>query len=280
MYLKLDSITFASEFKEFNIMKSPYLPLWILLTVSLVIFVSISFAGDIKLGGWQIKKGKFNETLTLNSSMTAVEDTTFAEVNIPEEESELVETDTLPKNIFLFGDSMTLNLALRMEKYAENNGHSFHAVNWDSSNTKLWAETDTLQYYLNKYKPDYIFISLGSNEVFFKNPESRLPYIRKIIKTIGDIPFIWIGPPNWNEDTGINDVLEKECGKGNFFRSQGIEMKRKTDNIHPTRNATNLWVDSIMRWLPFSSHPILADYPSDSLKVPHTNIIILKALNQ
>ena len=150
-------------------MKSPYLPLWILLTVSLVIFVSISFAGDIKLGGWQIKKGKFNETLTLNNSITAVEDTTFTEVNIPEEESELVETDTLPKNIFLFGDSMTLNLALRMEKYAENNGHSFHAVNWDSSNTKLWAETDTLQYYLNKYKPDYVFISLGSNEVFFKN---------------------------------------------------------------------------------------------------------------
>ena len=49
---------------------------------------------------------------------------------------EVVRTDSLPQNLFIFGDSMTFNLALRLAQYARQNGHVIHSVNWDSSNTK------------------------------------------------------------------------------------------------------------------------------------------------
>lgn len=264
-----------------NKLKSAYTGLWILLTGALALFVILSFAEDVKLGEYTLKKGTFKETFISQNDESYINPLdTIATDATPIEEIKLVETDTVPKNIFLFGDSMTLNIALHMSKYAKQNGHMFHAVNWDSSNTKLWATTDTLSYFIHKYKPDFCFISLGSNEVFFKDPSTRLPFVKKIIETLGDTPFVWIGPPNWNEDTGINEMLEKICGKGRFFRSEGIELKRKSDHIHPTRQATEIWVDSIMRWMKFSSHPILAEIPTDSIGAVRQNIVILKAENK
>ena len=81
---------------------------------------------------------------------------------------------------------------------------------------------------------DYVFISLGSNELYFKNPESRLPYIKKVLEMIDTIPYVWIGPPNWQKDSGINDLLERTCRSGSFFRTDGMELARKKDHIHPT----------------------------------------------
>lgn len=259
-------------------MKSNYTGLWLLLACALTVVLFVSFLDDISLGNWTVKKAPVAEALFPEPVETP--ELAFLD-SVPEVPSEIkvVETDSMPKSILLFGDSMTLNLAHRLSKYAKQNGHDLHSINWDSSNTKIWAETDTLAFYLRKFKPDYIFISLGSNEVYFKNPDKRLPYVKKILSTIGDIPYVWIGPPNWNEETKINDMLEATCSPGSFFRSQGMKFKRKKDNIHPTRESSAQWMDSIMRWLPKSAHPILADTPDDSLKSVPNKVIFLKALN-
>ena len=90
---------------------------------------------------------------------------------------------------------------------------------------------------------------------------------------------MWIGPPNWNEDTGINDMLESTCKKVRFSVTRyGIQAKK--DKIHPTRESSALWIDSIMRWMPKSSHPILASEPSDSIGKVNANVVFLKALNK
>lgn len=265
-------------------MKSNYFGLWFLLAVSLAIIATISFLpDDFSLGNYVLKKAPVRATLfpdndsksdslALAADSIAIIEETLA--NKP------VEVDSLPKSILLFGDSMTLNLALRLSKYAAQNGHTLHAVNWDSSNTKIWADTDTLLYYISKYKADYIFISLGSNELYFKKPEARLPYVKRILQMIGDIPYVWIGPPNWQEDSGINDMLQATCAPGAFFRSAGMSFKRKKDKIHPTRESSALWIDSIMRWMPKSRHPILSEIPSDTLGKVNTNVIFLKARNR
>lgn len=262
-------------------MKSHYASLWLLIASALAVTVFASMAEDFSIGGWIPKKAPIADVLLTEQ----IEEnphllTKMDSILMPVEQPALVPVDSMPKTILIFGDSMTMNLALRLAKYSKQNGHRLHAINWDSSNTKIWAETDTLNFYLNKFKPDYVFISLGSNEVYFKNPEKRKPYVKKILDRIGEIPYVWIGPPNWNEDTGINDMLEATCRKGSFFRSEGMDFKRKEDNIHPTRHSSALWIDSIMRWLPKSAHPILADVPSDSIKKSPSNLIIIKASNQ
>lgn len=251
--------------------------MWLLLTCALIVVVTVGFSEDVDIVGMEVKKAPIAEAL-LPEPVEEPQHFGFLD-SVPEIPSPIQTVDSMPKSILLFGDSMTLNLAHRLSKYAKQNGHNLHSINWDSSNTKIWAETDTLSHYLNVYKPDYIFISLGSNEVYFKNPDKRLPYVKKILAQIGDIPYVWIGPPNWNEDTKINDMLESTCAPGSFFRSQGMSFKRKKDNIHPTRESSAQWMDSIMRWLPKSAHPILADLPSDTLGNVPNKVIFLKALN-
>ncbi len=263
-------------------MKPNYSALWMLLVVSLLIVVVVAFADDISFGSYTVKKAPLSETLfpekydSAPDSLYNITDSVAGRLTQPV----LVETDSVPKSILLFGDSMTFNLAIRLAKYAAHNGHTMHAINWDSSNTKIWAETDTLARYMKEFKADFIFISLGSNELYFKKPESRLPYVRKILATIGDTPYVWIGPPNWEEDTGINDMLQATCAPGSYFRTDGMELRRKKDKIHPTREASAQWLDSVMRWMPKSRHPILADTPPDTIGKVTTNVIFLKALNK
>ncbi len=263
-------------------MKFKYLALWLLLAVALAVVMAASFfEGDISVGGYKLKKSGFAETLMGKKGGDALADSLAAFPETDEMTASKEQTvDSVPQSLFIFGDSMTFNLALRLAAYAKQNGHTIHAVNWDSSNTKIWAEHDTLRYYINKYHPTQIFISLGSNELYLKNPESRVPYVKKILAVIDTIPFVWIGPPNWKEDFGINDMLEKMCGKRRFFRTDGMKLDRKKDHIHPTRDASALWIDSVMRWLPQSAHPFVAETPADTIGKANPNIIFLKALNK
>ncbi len=258
-----------------------YIGLWLLLAMALAIITLIAFSDDIKIGEWTVKRAPIADILLESKSVSDKNEINAYQDSIRElEEAKIIETDSLPQSIFVFGDSMTFNLALRLAQYAKANGHSIHSVNWDSSNTKIWAEHDTLRYYINEFRPTQIFISLGSNELYFKNPETRIPYIKKILEVIDTIPYVWIGPPNWKEDSGINDIIEGICKPKTFFRSAGMKFERKSDHIHPTRKSSALWVDSIAKWLPESSHPIVFDTPSDSIKKSNPNIIFLKALNK
>ncbi len=259
-------------------MKHNYAGVWLLLAVALVIVITLAFADDFKLGDWSPKRAPYRDLLVARSEPS--ETIPLVGDSVVSSEPEEIQTDSLPQSILLIGDSMTYNLALRLSKYAKQNGHTFHAVNWDSSNTKTWAGCDTLDHLLDRYKVTYVFISLGSNEAYLKKPEVRRPQVETILNKIGDRPYVWIGPPNWKEDLGLNDFLASVCRRGSFFLTGQMELKRRKDGIHPTEDASAIWVDSIMRWLPKSSHPILAEVPSDTLPKFNPNIKMLKAANK
>ncbi len=259
-------------------MKNNYSGVWLLLAIALVIIVTLSFADDFTIGSWTPKKSTYKETLLTKNDIHGDEGSSQL-ASLSEEEEPENRVDSMPQSILLIGDSMTYNLALRMSKYAKQNGHTFHAVNWDSSNTKTWAGCDTLDHLLDRYAVTYVFISLGANEAYLKKPEVRKPQVEAVLKKIGDRPYVWIGRPNWKEDMGLNKFLESECRPGSFFLTGQMPLKRRKDGIHPTAEASAIWVDSLMRWLPQSSHPILAEVPSDSLPKFNPNITLLKALN-
>lgn len=266
-------------------MKSNYTGVWLLLATSMVIIILIAFSDDITLGKWTVKKAPYREMLLAeidspeNADMSG-HDNSEGDVTGDNGDQMLAETDTTSHSILLIGDSMTLNLAYRLTQYARQNGHQFHAINWDSSNTRIWAESDTLQHFINKFGATYIFISLGSNELYLTKPEGHRKYVEAILSKIGDKPYVWIGPPNWKEDAGINDMIESACARGTFFRSAGMTFERKKDKIHPTRNASALWIDSIARWMPKSAHPIILDIPADSIGNVNPNVTFLKARNR
>ena len=104
------------------------------------------------------------------------------------------------------------------------------------------------------------------NELFVRDLSKREKYIDIIVKRIGDRPFLWIGPPNWKKDTGINDLIRQRVGEGRFFDSRELELDRAEDNMHPTRSAAALWMDTIAVWLSSSKarHPLKMDRPTQS----------------
>lgn len=248
-----------------------YLWLWLLVSLSIIIVMAVSFIEEPTFFGFEVKQAPFRDALLAEAQVDTAEADT-----IPEPKPEVVETDSAPKNILIFGDSMTFLLAQRMAKYGTQNGHTVYGVNWDSSTPQIWASSDTIAHFIRKYNINYVMVSLGSNELFSKDLDSRAKYVRQIVEKIGDIPFIWVGPPNWKEDNGYNDMLQRTLPRGTFFRTGMMQLARRGDHIHPTPQAAVIWVDSIMRWMPKSAHPILVNVPADSINTTPTLTIFKK----
>ena len=185
---------------------------------------------------------------------------------IPEPEG----PDTSSHRILFVGDSMVEGLRYRLSQYATANGHTMQCVIWYSSSSKYWAKSDTLTHFIKKFDPTYIFLCMGANELFVRNLEERDAAVGEIIREIGDLPFIWIGPPNWKPDTGINDILLAHCGKKRYYPSLRLKYERAKDGAHPVLKSYNMWADSVSTWLRDSSaHPIRWDIPEKDTPKTH-----------
>ena len=185
-----------------------------------------------------------------------------------EEEEKVSVLDSASQRILFFGDSMVEGLSRRMNCYAFANGHTVTNIVWYSSTTEIWACTDTLRQFINQVKPTFAMLSIGANEQFVKDANSREACIQQIMKVLGDIPFVWIGVPAWKEDTGINDLTQRIVGKNRYFDSRGLTLQRGRDHMHPTFAAASNWMDSVAVWMasPETAHPIRMDKPTDGEK--------------
>lgn len=256
-------------------MKNGYIGLWLLLSLALMIVLTVAYSDAISIGGYTVKQAPFREALLKDKEADAREAMTLdstLQANREAMQKKTSEVDSLPQSLLILGDSMTFNLSFRLAQYAKANGHTIHSVNWDSSNTMKWATSGHLKEFLDEYQPTFVFICLGSNELTIRDPKARLKHVTSLLEQLGDLPYVWIGPPNWKEDTGFNDYMEALCRPGSFFRSEGIKLERKKDGIHPTREASVVWMDSIARWIPKSAHPILMSTPPDTIGKVDNNL--------
>lgn len=173
--------------------------------------------------------------------------------------------DSTKFRIMIFGDSMLEKMSRSLCDYAMENGYDLSSVMWYSSSTKLWAETDTLQYFLDRIQPDYILLCLGSNELFVRDLNKREKYIATIVSKISHRPFVWISPPNWKPDTGLNDLIITQVGAGRYFDSRHLELERISDRVHPTAEAAAIWVDTIASWIssPQARNPLPMNRPTE-----------------
>jgi hypothetical protein len=182
-------------------------------------------------------------------------------------DSATIKIDSSGHKILLTGDSMCEGLMFRFKKYAQKNGHDLQTVIWYGSTTQTWSESDSLQKLVKKYDPDYIFFTTGSNELFIRNIQDREKYIQDIVQQADNCKFIWIGPPNWKEDTGINDLLIKNVGRDRFFESRHLTFQRANDGAHPTWSSAAVWADTISSWIMQKSrHKILLAKPPEKEK--------------
>jgi len=254
---------------------SLYLELIAVLLFPVAFIVWYSFSGkELGKGGMILQKADIAGHFQNNTPPVPPVDTVVMQKPDSIVQDSIVATadsivhDSLPQRILLFGDSMLEGIGRRMEQYAAENNHELLYVIWYASTTQVWAEhIDTLKHFMKKFQPTYIVVSLGSNELFIKNPSKRSSYVKTIVQEIGDIPHVWIGPPNWKKGTGINKVIEDNVEAHRFFHSERLKHKRGSDSIHPTFSSARKWTDSIAYWMSNQvKHRIILELPKKNDK--------------
>lgn len=245
-----------------------------MITVAMVIFIGLSLIEDINIGGYTPTKARFPETLLAKEEPEeiAVEDTD----SVWDTEPVVIEPDTTVHNVLVFGDSMTHHLSMSIAKYGTKNNYKVLGVTWESSSIPGWANSDKIQEYLKMSNPDFIIISLGSNEMELKHFDRRIPDVKKIVNQLDSIPFVWVGPPLWKEDKGVYAMLESALPKGVVFKiGQDVDLPRGGDHVHPTKRGADIWADSLMTWISKSAHPILTERPDSGTSTKGHKFIYL-----
>lgn len=224
----------------------------------IVLFIYAVIPSEISIGGMKLKKT--NSPLLASLAPDDNEDTLLEDTTTVTEEAQL---DTLKQTVLFVGDSMLEGLGRRFADYAEQNGHKLHVIIWYSSTSQQWGNTKTLDHYISSLNPTFIVICLGSNELFVRDLTQRDRNIQQILSKIGSIPYVWIGPPNWKKDTGIDSLILKNVGGKRYFDSQRLSFQRGSDNAHPTMSSAAAWMDSVAVWMqsPETAHPIVMQRP-------------------
>ncbi len=219
--------------------------LWVVIVIGLLIVYSVWFAG--------------NDTKTQTAQNNLPKDT-LPRNTIPQEAEFIQEkdkkeaeiTDTTQQHILFIGDSMAEGLRYPLQQYTQYNKHKFTVIAKTSASIISWVGKDSsgkLRETIKQLKPTYVFISLGSNDLFTKYLDEYDKYLTNIVKQLDTTKFVWICPPNWKEDFGLTDLIEQKVGSDRFFPSKVMKIPRAGDRIHPTVAGYNQWADSLSYWV-------------------------------
>jgi hypothetical protein len=178
-----------------------------------------------------------------------------------------VKMDSTSQRFLLIGDSMLETLGYRLNDYCRKNHHTMNSVIWYSSSSLWYGNCDTLSYFIKKFDPTYVILVLGANELFIRDIRSRDKLVKNIIRQMGEKRFIWVGPPNWKEDTGINDLILRNTGPMRYYPSKKLKYERFKDGAHPTKKSGYMWMDSVAKFIMNKSmYPVLLNYPDTPAK--------------
>ena len=246
-----------------------------MLIITSALLTAYSFVNyEAKIGGIAIKKTKIREFIL------GIPDEPYGKALSMRDTVSKVQKqepmDTTSQKILLIGDSMLEGLMLRLKDYTSQNNHDLKTVILYSSSTEYFGNSDTLKYFINQYKPTYIMLVVGANELFVSDIiRKRNKFVKHILKQIDSINYVWIGPPNWKEDTGINDLIVDNVGTLRYFPSKNLNYQRSSDGAHPTHASASVWMDSIASWVMNKSmKPILLKKPLvKSKKSPNATIL-------
>lgn len=186
--------------------------------------------------------------------------------------------DSTPKKILLIGDSMAEGLMIRMMDYADASGHQLKTVSWYGSGTRQYGKSDTIRHFIQSYKPDFVIITLGTNEMKIPHiGKQHREYLQKILSQVAGVPFVWVGPPSWNQDTGISALIDSMVGSGRFFATSKLLLPRREDGIHPTRPGFATWADSVSTWLRSqSAERLFIRQPAKAKYHPKPDVVVLR----
>ena len=245
-------------------MNKNFFPILTILGVLIIYLLVVSFnLLDIKIAGYALKKNTlkeyFSTIATPEKKPLKKKPQTKKKINLPP----TITPDTSSQRILIIGDSMLEGLGPRLNDYCEENNHTLGQIVWYSSNSKWYGSCDTIPHFIERFKPTYIILAIGSGDIIAYNAiVERKPYVEKILEQVKGYKYIWVGPPNWREDSGINELIDNSVKERTFFLSKDLSFERVSDGVHPTRESASKWMDTIASFIMNkSSNPIMLKIP-------------------
>lgn len=158
------------------------------------------------------------------------------------------------RRVLVTGDSMGDGIFLALRKLRKKLGYKVDYAPWYGSTTSDWASSDKLKKYLSQYKPDLVIFLLGSNELFVPVSRKRAENVKKVVSMLNDTDYVWVGPPNWKKDWGTDSLLHAHVGSKRYFVSKDLKLERRPDKAHPSFKASEVWLDTLLRWTNKNPH--------------------------
>lgn len=193
--------------------------------------------------------------------------------------SDSLSSDSTQHRILLLGDSEAGGMKNVLNDYCRSNGHKLVAtVEWYSATSVNFARADTISKIIAKYKPTYIFVLFGLNEVLARDGANRKAMAKMFHKRIRNIPYAWIGPTNWGTDFVVTDAFRAAADSSAFFTSKSLVLPKASDGRHPSLSGYRIWMASIANWLQTSARWKLKMMPPSKTGYPRKyRTIVLNA---
>jgi hypothetical protein len=187
--------------------------------------------------------------------------------------------DSTKQRILLMGDSECGGLCYQLNDYCIQNGHKLVAsIVWNSASIFNFAYSDTVTKIIQKYKPTYIMIVVGLNELYARDIPKRKKAAQILAKKIEGIPYTWVGPANFTEDRGINKAFYESAQSGTFYLSKKLIIPKGGDKRHPSIKGYRIWMDSLAVWMQNDAkYKITLTAPVKRNKAYKSKLIILNA---
>jgi hypothetical protein len=183
--------------------------------------------------------------------------------------------DTTKHRILLIGDSESGGLRYPLNDYCLANGHKLVlSMEWYSATVFNFGRSDTIDKIIARFKPTYIFLVFGLNELYARDLKARKIAANQLAKKLRNIPYAWIGPANWDEDYGINRVFKSSADSGTYFLTKNLTLTRAGDGRHPDVQGYRVWMDSVANWLQTSAKYKMAMKPPRKRGRPFRSSII------
>jgi lysophospholipase L1-like esterase len=122
-----------------------------------------------------------------------------------------------------------------------------------------WASSKPVRRYVTRYEPDLVLITLGANELDVARPAARARLVRKLVRSLGERPCVWIAPPLWRgAKSRVLRVIEDNCAPCAYLDSTALvpDLERRKDAIHPSPEGGARWASAVIAWL--EEHPPVA----------------------
>jgi lysophospholipase L1-like esterase len=158
------------------------------------------------------------------------------------------------KRVFLLGDSLAVGLSRPLSALAKDNRVAFESMAIQGTRLDQWANNPKLFAAIQKFKPDVILVSLGTNDEYMKldGGVKQAPHLHTLLAKLKQFaPVAWIGPPKLPK-TGTNGVVPlimKNVPSSHYFPSHELEIPRAPDKLHPTTAGYAGWAAKIWSWI-------------------------------